>query len=161
MKDLILINQSEFSEEFESIELNSTFLLSKTKAKLIWEKYIDMEFKPYHLLDELHWLNSTSSKNIGNWIESYNNDDYRKIRNVLNSAIPWEASDKLFFCMSRYFIVQTTWSDFKTGWINFLMCEDENPVLINGNDLDSVIIFTPMGQIKKIPMLNKSNSGKC
>lgn len=156
MEGLTLISQSEFCEEFESVDLKDTFLLSKIDAGEIWKKYIDKELKPYHLLDCTHWLNSAIKESIGSWIDPYNEDDYETVRSILDSEIIWESTDILYFCMSKYFVIKTTWRDFKSGWINFLMCEDESPVLINDNNPENVLVFNPIGNINKVSMFTLS-----
>lgn len=157
MESLILINDSEFCEEFDSVDLQSTFLLDKSEAERIWKKYIDKELRPYHQLKSSHWLNATINSTIGDWIEAYNEDDYETVSVLLESEIDWVANDILYFCMSKYFIIRTTWMDFKKGWINFLMCEDESPVLINENNPENVLVFNPIGSINKLSMFRLIN----
>jgi len=156
MESLISIKESEFCEEFDSVDLLSTFLLDKSEAEKIWGKYIDKELKPYHQLESSHWLNATINNTIGNWIEAYNEDDYETVKVILESEINWLANDILYFCMSKYFVIKTTWMDFKAGWINFLMCEDESPVLINENNPENVLVFNPIGSIKRVSMFTLS-----
>jgi len=149
MKSLIPINQSVFSDEFESVNLENTFLLSKIDAKNMWENYIDKNSRPFHLLDDLHWLYSGHSNDIGNWIDAYNNDDYRSVSAILDSFMNWQDEEELLFFMSRFFVIRTTWKDFKSGWINFLMSEDDSPVLLNEKKLKKVLVFTPLGRITR------------
>lgn len=150
MEGIISIKQSEFCKEFESLDLKNTFILSTKKAEDVWRMYIDKDFKPFHSLDKTHWLLSNSSKSIGTWLESYNNDDYQRVVNMLDLELEWNEDDILFFFMSRRFVIMTTYQDFKIGWINFLMCEDDSPVLVNKNINDNVLVFTPIGKINKV-----------
>ena len=131
MDGLIKINHSRFSEEFKSIELDATFLLSKNYAQKVWKFFIDRDFKPYHQLGHSHWLYSFSSTVVGSWTDSYNNEDYVYLEKLISSRVNWNLDDQLLFLMSRHFIIKTTWSDFRKASINFLMCEDESPILIN------------------------------
>lgn len=156
MEGLISIKESEFCEEFKSIDLENTFLASQKEAEEIWRKYIDKKFQPYHQIDKYHWLNSTVYLDIGSWIESYNEDDYSTVEFILESELTWDNDDTILFCMSRYFIIRSIWSEFKKGWINFLMCEDENPVLINECNQENILIFTPIGRIRKV---NRGGNG--
>ncbi len=156
MATLISISKSKFREEFESIDLRNTFLLNRSEAEQIWGKYIDKELKPYHQLGSSHWLYFKGNKTIGSWLEAYNDEDYEKVRVILESEIIWASDDILYFCMSKYFVIKTTWSDFKTGWINFLMCEDEGPVLINEVNPENVLVFNPIGNIKRVSMFTLS-----
>lgn len=150
MIDLIEIRNSQFSEEFESLDLEFTFLLDRKFAKEIWIKYIDKDFKPYHQLENRHWLYSEKSIEIGNWLVPYNDDDYCSLEKLFDLKVHWNSNDLLFFVMSRYFIIRTTWCEFKKYSINFLMCEDESPILINQNDMQKVVVFNPIGSIKTI-----------
>jgi Protein of unknown function (DUF2947) len=150
MEGVISIKQSEFCKEFESVDLKNTFILSTQKAEDIWRMFIDKDFKPFHSLDKTHWLLSNSSKLIGSWLELYNNEDYQTVAKSLDLALEWNEDDILFFFKSRRFVIMTTYQDFKIGWINFLMCEDDSPVLVNKNINKSVLVFTPIGVIKKV-----------
>lgn len=149
MRSQIKISVSEFSKEFETCDLKNTFLLDKDSANNLWKTLVDESFKPFHLLDKTHWVNTIPKKNIANWLASYNIDDYETIANILDKEIDWDDNEELFFIMSRYFIIKTNWIDFKNAWINFLMCEDESPILLNEKDIKSFLTFAPMGYVYK------------
>ena len=150
MEGVLSIKQSEFYKEFESVDLKNTFVLNTKEAEDIWRTYIDENLKPFHSLDKTHWILSNSSKSIGTWLESYNNDNYQKVVKMLDLELDWNEDDILFFFMSPRFVIKTTYQDFKNAWINFLMCEDDSPVLVNKNINKNALVFTPIGVIKKV-----------
>jgi len=87
---------------------------------------------------------------IGEWIGDFNQEKTEGVESLLNTKLKWDDKDKLWFCISKKTILETSWGDFKKLWIEFLYCEDDCPIIINEKNPNCAIIFRPIGDIKII-----------
>ena len=141
------IDFSIYKDEFEATTSDKTYLLSKTKSSEIWDKFIDNEAKSYFQLNNQNWIIKSKNTVLGKWLEDFNKGDRESVKNVLDKKLYWENEDVVYYCISKYLIIESSWYEFKELWMSFLACEDDCPILINKMKPDLALIFNSLGDI--------------
>lgn len=144
------IFKTTFSDEFDNLNVDDVFLLSKEESASVWSKYIDKKASSYFKLEDNNWLITSKRLVIGNWLEDFNRNRTENVRDILSNNLSWNKEDIVWFCISRALIIEAPWEKFRNHWICFLQCEDDCPILINRNSVGSALIFRPIGDILKI-----------
>jgi hypothetical protein len=146
----INISKSAYRDCFEGSVLNETYVLSKEMAIQEWNTIVEerLQTKYEHIL--INEENITSM-NVENWLNSYNDESVKEVETMLLD-IHWENKDSIYFCISKYLIIKAKWDEFKKYWRNFLCIDDDSPFLINLQNNDFLLVFTPLGKIKKIEL---------
>jgi|RhiMetdeSRZDD1v2_1073273.scaffolds.fasta_scaffold52333_2 DUF2947 family protein len=150
MKGKLPILESEYSEYFSDATVNSVFLLSINESQNIWNNNIDQKADSYFRLPDDNWLVVTEQIIIGDWKEDFNANKVQDVQQLLNRSVTWNDEDIVLFCIRKNKILETNWSEFKRLWINFILCEDDCPILINHQIKGCAILFRPIGDIAKI-----------
>jgi hypothetical protein len=150
MREKITIHNSQFSEEFLGIDDIDIYLFAREESQQIWNKYIDGKSSSFFSLPDSNWLIIKNNINIGNWIEDYNNDIVENVQDIFNKKIDWADSDIVWYCISKCFILETSWFNFKKYWMSFIECEDDCPILLNESRFQQAVLFQPIGNIIRI-----------
>lgn len=150
MSQNIMISESVFSEEFQDVDSQGIVLLAKDDALSTWQKYIDENAASYFGLSDDNWLIKSSQTILGQWIKASNDNYIQEVAKLLNSATSWDDEDSIWFCISKYLIVETPWGVFKKTWITFLECEDDCPIILNRRSNGCALIFSSIGNVIKI-----------
>ena len=141
------VSRTEFIDYFENIDLISNiFLLSQPEANKVWSYYIDPVINDFHKLNDNHWLYSNNI-NIGDWIDSYNNNNLQTVSKILKKVTRWPDEKKVYFFLNNDTIFETNWETFLECWDDFLCIDDDGPVLMCEALLNICIRFNPIGNM--------------
>jgi hypothetical protein len=146
----ISVLESEYSDEFENLTSDSVVLLTDESAEEIWSLYIGSDVPSYMRLPDHNWVISSQQVFIGNWLRVLDTDEGKCVTNILNSEIVWDDDDIVWFCISKYRILESSWSVFKNYWRCYIYCDDDCPIVVNKRFIKCGVLFTPIGNIIKV-----------
>ncbi|PJJ58737.1 DUF2947 family protein [Hymenobacter chitinivorans] len=142
---IVPVCHSVFAEAFRGIDSKGIFLLDKEDAFEIWKTHIDDEANSYFQLSDKNWLVSSKPKVIGDWLQAFNDSNNTGFEEVSDCSTTWSETDTIFFCISKHFVIQSTWQSFKKHWRYFIECDDDCPIVINSVNQNCAILFYPIG----------------
>jgi hypothetical protein len=145
MSDKISIFLSFYKDFFENVKSDDIYLLSKQLSTSVWSRYIDEKANTYFHLPDNNWLVTSKYIIAGEWIESFNTEEPKKVKDLLSKSVDWPKNERVFFCINKDNVIETVWEVFTTYWIKFLYCENDCPILIAENNKKEAIIFTAIG----------------
>ncbi len=141
------ISNTRFSKTFENVQ---TFLLDEESASFFWKKHVTKSGT--HFFDNQFYhpiLSEGKRSSIGRWIEDYNNDRSERVEKLLKSEFSWQEQNSVYFCISKTYILQTSWFEFTSNWMQFLEFESDSPILLNLEKENDIISFSALGLIFK------------
>ena len=151
MKDKIKVQDSKFySEYFDNLQEEDIYVFLKAKSQEIWKSLFDEKAKSYFQLPNNNWIIKSKEIHLGTWIDDYNDDISKNVSNKLENTINWKDDDKILFCINDSSIIESSWLNFKTSWIDFLSCEDDAVLIVNPNNLKTALIFYSIGTFFKL-----------
>lgn len=150
MKGRISVQKSQYSEEFDGEYNIEVSVLSKEEAILVWNMYIDSKAASFFNLPDNNWIIASSRYSLGDWLKEFNSSKNDNVKSALSSEVQWNDGDIIWYCISKFLVLESTWKTFKDNWINFLSCEDDCPIIINKNCCGTAILFRPIGDFIKI-----------
>jgi hypothetical protein len=145
MIDRSSIFSSFYKEEFENVNSDNIYLLSKQNSASIWSQRIDKEANTYFYLPDNNWLVVAGYTNIGEWEKSFNSEEPKMVRDLLSKSVDWSNDEVVFFCINRDTVIETCWEVFTSYWINFLYCESDCPIIMTESNRREAFIFRAIG----------------
>jgi hypothetical protein len=145
----LLIAESEYSEAFEGKDSDGIVLLTKNNALKVWQNHIDAKATSFFSLPNDNWIIKSNHVVIGQWLSDFNNNKGQDVEARLHASVSWNNNDRVWFCISKFLVIEAFWYDFKRLWMNFLECEDDCPILLNSKKANCAILFFPIGNIIK------------
>ena len=128
---MIDITKTDFAMYFEDLDEVKVCLLDRDESYEKWKKYLGTTNASYFKLEDNHWLVNTNPTFSERWIDDFNNETINSVKAYLDMEVSWEDQSMVYFCISKYLIIETTWSFFKNNWMNFIECEDDCPIVYN------------------------------
>jgi len=135
------------SEEHEPGDLANIRPLTPESARLFWSTYFKTGRRHVMQLDEGHWARKLEWQDIGNWFDDYNADKPERVRQLLSECVDWLDYHLVYYCQANTCVIEANWGTFLKYWMNFLMFEDEGPILFNPHN-PHVLAFMPRGGIQ-------------
>ena len=148
---MISVDNSPFKECFQGANLSDTFLLSKEAANDLWAKRVDERAASYFNLPDESWVVSSEYENVGVWIDAYNNDTNSIVSDLLRHSFSWSDNTKIWFCVNKHIIFESSWLSFLKYWDGFIAVEDDCPIVIaqTGKSRDA-LLFRSIGDMVKV-----------
>jgi hypothetical protein len=146
------VQKTPFKDIFKNSMEEDVILLGDEKANKLWEEEIDPKASSYFYLPDDHWLISSPSFTIGEWLEAYNTDNNLFVETILRKNINYSKDSLLYFIARKNTIFLTKWSYFLKNWDEFIAVEDDCPILmlVDRKKRSNILVFKPLGDIDMI-----------
>lgn len=151
IEDLICVQDTDYGEYFEKAGSNTVFLLGEKSAEAAWDSEVYGNASSYFNLPDDCWIVSGESNSIGDWMDSYNNDENSAVEKLLREAVDWSDDAIVRFFVKKKIVFQSNWRDFLRYWDEFLAIEDDCPILLpRCSYRKEALLFRSVGDIFKI-----------
>ena len=135
------------SEPCAKSDLEQIKPLEPDSARLFWAEHFRTQRKSVMELQADHGVCLLDWQDVRLWVEDFNSDKPEGVRARLKGTVDWPDHQAVYFCSGYAFIVETRWDIFLKHWMNFLMLNDDGPLLFCP-DKPHVLTFTPLGAIR-------------
>jgi len=150
-RSLTPIEYTTFKECFEDIQPREVFLLGKEGANKLWQMRVDKNATSYFNLPDDSWVVASRNERLGTWIEAYNSDNNETVSDILKKEFSWSDDMKVWFCVSKEIVFETSWKIFLRHWDCFIAADEDCPILLGQEEsTEQALYFRAIGDMYKI-----------
>ena len=104
--------------------------LTSQSAMALWNRWISNKSSCAEDFNKGDWaLRSSTWHHTDTWQSQWESDD-PELPRPITEFITWDDATRVYFCIEKYEILETSWAVFKRHWKCFLFCDD-GPLLIS------------------------------
>ncbi|MDF0532933.1 DUF2947 domain-containing protein [Shewanella sp. A32] len=111
--------------------------LTSKSAMELWNCWISNKSSCAEQFTKGDWADRKSTwHHTDNWQSQWDSEQ-PDLPEALAQFIPWADDTRVYFCIEKYEVIETSWATFKQHWKCFLFCDD-GPLLISNQHRQAV-----------------------
>lgn len=117
--------------------------MDKDRANILWDTFISRQVDHPDFFRKGDWPDDKSNwKEQGKWEGVWDSNE-EDLPELITNHLDWDNNTIVYYCSNRDNVIETTWSNFKRCWKNFLFMDD-GPILV-GKKRQQVVQFNSNG----------------
>ncbi len=120
--------------------------MTEQRSMVLWDSFISKTADHPDFFKQGDWpTNKSVWLDNGKWEGIWESND-EALPSAITEIIQWDENTTVYYCINRKQVIETTWSNFKKCWKNFLFIDDGT--LLIGKKRQEAVQFYSNGQFK-------------
>ncbi len=130
-------------------KIKNLYSLELNEAQEIWNSRFQYDVSDFHKLPKSSWLYSTNWKNIGRWLEPYNEPSrFHEVLDLIRVNSGWTGETRLMLIQSKKCMIELSFFHLCEYWEELFCICDDGPILMSKSPESSQVFqFYPLGNL--------------